>query len=354
MLYRSWWIIALTVFMAVIGALIIAYFTTPIYQAEARFIVSPNPAIISSENSVLNSLNTLDKRSIINTYTEVLKSDRILQETFTNLDLDETLFDAYPYTAVALPDTNIIALSVTGPDPSLIVQIADGIGQSSIAYIEGLYPVYNLLLLDRAVIPDEPIQPQPARSALIALVLGLALGGALAFFRELLRTPIENFLQQSTLDSMSSALNRKTFEDRLQQISRDSIELSLCMVELNGLQRYGGVLPQPALQQILRNVTQSLKNQLRGNDLIGRWDETRFAVLLSGTPGSAAYNTMSRVHSALSEPMKTEVTNESLDLRPKIGIAENQPGKSPEVLVMQAELALKTALNNGKNVSLGN
>ena len=253
-----------------------------------------------------------------------------------------------------LPDNNIIDLTVKGPHPELIAIIANNIGQAAITYVEGLYPIYGLRLLDPATPSNVPISPQPMRDASIALVLGLVVGVALALVREMLRTPIENFLQQSTIDGASLALNRRTFENRLQQLAQDSNELSLCLVQLDGLQRYEEVLPQPTMQKILRRVTQALKNQLRGNDMIGRWSDSQFAVVLSGTPGTAALNTMSRVQNVLSIPVNSDVSDEPLELKPLVGIAEHKPGKSPEVLVMQAELALKSAFHNDKGIWLNN
>jgi diguanylate cyclase (GGDEF)-like protein len=282
----------------------------------------------------------------------VLNSKRIFDEATAGLNVSGATLEQYSWTSVVVPDTNIIELTVEGRSPQTAALLANNIGQSAIAYIEGLYPVYSLRLLDAAQPENTPISPQPLRDALTALALGLALGAGLALVRELLRAPIDNFLQQSNLDSMSQALNRKAFEKRFTQAAHGASELSLCLVQLDGLEQYEKVLPQPALQKILRGVTQNLQNQLRGNDLIGRWNDSEFAVLLSGTPGAAAVNTMRRVQDVLSAPIHTEVSDEALELKPVIGIAGFQAGKAPDVLVRQAELALKSATNNGRGISL--
>jgi diguanylate cyclase (GGDEF)-like protein len=354
MLQRSWWIIALTALAAVIIALVAAYLATPIYQASARFIVSPNSAIVTGENNVINSLATLDKRSIITTYAEVLNSARIYNETIAFLQLINVDLQDYSHLAVVLPDTNILELTVEGPDSATIALLANSIGQLAIEYVQGLYPVYNLTMLDPAIAPLQPVRPQPLRDASIALVLGLAVGVALALIRELLRTPMENFLQQQMVDNTSLALNRRAFERRLEEAAaRNQGDLSLSLMQLDGLQNYLDVLPQPTLQQILRYVTQSLKNQLRGNDVIGRWSNTQFAVLLSGTPGNAAVNTMGRVQSALSVPIKTDVSDELLDLRPFIGIAEHKTGEAASTLVGETEQALTRARQAEKRIYIG-
>ncbi|MEN9430350.1 MAG: Chain length determinant protein, partial [Pseudomonadota bacterium] len=69
---RGWWIILVTTLIATNVSLLVSYFTPPVYQTSERFIVSPNASIFSSSWDIVSSLDTLDRRSIINTYKELL------------------------------------------------------------------------------------------------------------------------------------------------------------------------------------------------------------------------------------------------------------------------------------------
>ena len=89
-----------------------------------------------------------------------------------------------------------------------------------------------------------------------------------------------------------------------------------------------------------------LKNQLRGNDLVARWDDIDFSVLLFDTPGQAAWNTMSRVQAALTIPIKIDISGEDLKLKPVIGIAEYRVGDSMSSLVKNTNWALEIAKTN--------
>ncbi len=347
MLQRSWWIIVIAMLATVIAALVAAYFTPPTYRATSRFIVSPSPSLITGGSNLLNSLSTLDKRSIITTYAEILNSQRIYTETLNLLQLDNVNLADYKFSAVALPDANIIEFSVTGPDKDVVYTLANGIGQHAVEYVHSLYQVYDLSVLDPASTPTIPISPQPVRSAGVALVVGLALGVILALIREMLRTPIENFVRQRNLDDTSLALNRRAFEQKLSEIAFASPQdFSLCVVHLNGLSEYANVLPQSTLQRVFRGVTQVLKNQLRGNDIVGRWSELDFIVLLSETPGNAAMNTMERVRLALSYPVTIDVSGEDLLLDPQIGIAEYRIGDTAQTMIKNIEWALDVAKKN--------
>lgn len=347
MLRNGWWIIVVTTLMAVATALIAAYYTKPTYESVSRFVVSPNPTFITGQSNVLDSLNVLDRRSIIMTYAEVLNSPRIYSDSVELLKLNEADLTDYTYKAVVLPDTNVIVFSMQGPDAATTALLANSIAQRTVDYVSNLYQVYEMTILDPATASSLPISPQPLRDALIALIVGLAMGMGLAMMRELLYAPIQNFMQQRRQDEESLALKRDTFEEELQKISFASVhDFSLCMVHLNGLNDYINVLPQPTLQVILRHVNQTLRNQLRGNDIVGRWNDTDFAVLLSETGGEASMNTMGRVRTALSIPIKVDVSGEDLYLKPQIGIAEYRVGDNAQSLIKNANWALEIAKQN--------
>jgi capsular polysaccharide biosynthesis protein len=135
MLQRSWWIIVITTLATVAAALVASYFTAPTYRATARFIVSPSPALITGGSNLLNSLSTLDKRSIITTYAEILNSDRIYSRDAQFAAMNEASLVGYSYNAVALPDANIIEFSVMGPDPDTVYMLTNGIGQHAVEYV---------------------------------------------------------------------------------------------------------------------------------------------------------------------------------------------------------------------------
>ncbi len=348
MLQRSWWIVILTALAAVAAALLASYSATPIYESVARYIVSPNPAYLGGESNFIYSLDALDKQSVITTYAEVMNSPRMYRETLALLKLNESQLADYSYSAIVLPDTSIIEFTVRGTDPATVAQLNAQMGQHVVEYVEGLYKIYDMSLLDPATTPVTPISPKPVQDSVVALVVGIALGAALALLRELLRAPIRNFLSQRRIDEVSLALKRSSFEEDLTEVAFVSPKgFCLCFIDLAGLDEYLGVLPQPTLETILRHVTQVLRNQLRGNDIVGRWDAAVFAIVLSETRGQAALNTLGRVAAALAMPVRTDISSELLELRPVIGVAEHCLGDTQESLIENAKKALELAKSNG-------
>ncbi|MGE5071881.1 MAG: diguanylate cyclase domain-containing protein [Anaerolineae bacterium] len=348
MLQRSWWIVALTALVAVAVALVVSYSTVPTYESVSRYIVSPNPAFLSGDSNIIYSLDQLDKQTVITTYAEVMNSSRMYAETLALLKLDPASLLTYQYSAIVLPNTSIIEFTVRGTNPATVVQLNAAMGQHVVEYVGGLYKIYDMGLLDPATHPIAPVSPKPFQDSAVALVVGIALGAALALLRELLRAPIRNFLRQRRIDDMSLALKRASFEEELTSAAVTSgSPLCVGFVHLSGLVDYMDVLPQPTLENILRHVTQTLKNQLRGNDLVGRWDSADFVIMLSNTKGSAAVNTLGRVAAALSVPVRTDVTEEVMELRPVIGVTEYSAGDTEASLVDRAKSALDLARKNG-------
>jgi diguanylate cyclase (GGDEF)-like protein len=350
MLRAGWWIILLTMLAALSVALAIAYNATPMYRATARLIVRPNLTGLGN-SSLVDSIGTLDKRSIVATYAEVLNSMRMYNETGAALQLTPKMLEKnYTRTAVVLPDSNILELAVAGPDPQMTARLVNGVGQRAMEYAKTLYQAYNLEFLDPAIIPTEPFSPQPLRDAALAVVLGLVLGSALAILREQLRMPLEALRRRTMFDATSTAFSRSYFYRRLnEELARQRGTVSLGLLHLEGLEGLVETLPAPVLTNLMRRVTRTLQTELRGRDSVGRWDDLTFALLLPATPGTAAMRTLERVHQALSVPFVLDeaVGRETVRLDPHIGFVTSCDQDSADALIKRAQVALERAQHNG-------
>jgi diguanylate cyclase (GGDEF)-like protein len=347
MLQNGWWIVTLAALAALNLALLSSYLARPVYRTSTRLIVSPN-ATLTLGRDLIDSLEALDKRSIVSTYAELLSSTRIYQETGAALEIAPQVLEEYVISTVVLPEANILVLSAEGPDPYLAAQLANGVGQQAIDYLTRLYQVYDVSLLDPAAVPTEPVRPQPVRDASLALALGLALGAVLAILREQLLTPFDALRHRQLIDNISAAFTRRYFQRGLENElakSWDSI-VSLGLIHLDGLYDLVDTLPQPLLQRLLRHVTKTLQNELRGSDIVGRWADTGFAVMLPSTPGRGATRVLERIRLALAEPYELQPGEETLLLKPFAGVAVRQNGEAASTLIEQAEIALEQARQN--------
>jgi len=351
---RAWWLIIMTTLLGLTISLGISYATTPLYRASASLIVYPNANLTSSRDMV-TSLDTLDKRSITSTYEDILNSKRVFDEAAKGLQFDPKELTGYTHWTAVQPESNTIELLVEGPNPQIVTQLANDIAKNGINYIKGIYQVFDITFLDTAVMSWIRVKPQALRDGAIALGIGFLAGILLAVLSEQIRAPLEILRRRAISDRFSSAYTTRHFKRLLEQeIVRRPLEpLSLALLDLEGLHELVEALPEPVLTSLLHTVTTILRNQLRGNDVVGRWHQTAFALMLPSTPGSAATRTMERIRQALSEPITLEATAETVSLIPSVGLTERLQEDEPSSLMIQhAETALEKARQSDKKTVL--
>lgn len=347
MFKRSWWIILITMLFSLAGALGASYLATPQYEAIARFIVSPSAELIN-RSDVLTSLNTLNNQSVMSTFTEVMSSDRIYADTLASLNLTPDELKAYSYKATVVSNSSVMEVSVEGPDAQMAASLANALGSETIRFISRLNQVFTIAFLDTAVPPLVPSSPKPLVNSSLAVLLGLIIGIMLAIFIEQIRLPLEVFRQRFNLDNMTGVYNRKYFvhrvEDELAQKPEDVFSVGI--VELNGISDLVETFPVASLQKVFQHVTDTLHQELRGNDIVGRWNETSFIVMLPNTPGVAANRIFERIFQALSHPVELEHFDVALNLGAHIGGAEYDHHITAQELFDMANNALEQARLN--------
>ncbi len=339
MLSKGWWIIAITALSAMVITLILTYAQTPLYRARARLIISPNSDITSGRDEV-SSLATLDRRSIAATFAEVLSSDQIYAATRPMITVTPAELSEYQLSAVVLPAANVLELTVSGPDPQLAATIANSVGQQGIEYIQNLYQVYTLSFLDLAKIPTQPFSPQPLRDASLALFLGAVFGVALVLLRDHLGVPWQAIRQRQATDPISLAYTRSYIIQRLETAAASNNDISLGVVQLNGLQEMIETLPLPVLQQVLRQATTIFREEVRSIDSVGRWNDTSFAVILPHMSGPDALTTLERICQRLSNPLNLN-QDDTILLRPHAAVIEQRRDRLVSTTIEQVEQALK-------------
>ena len=339
MIQKGWWIIVLALLASMNVTLIMDMFSTPVYEATTRMIVLPNPDSFTGRDFV-SSLSSLDNSSIVTTYADVFDSEFNQQAFVSTLNLPDDEVEAYTQSTVILPDSNVMEIYVTGPDPEVTAQWANGVARTGIDYMKTLYQVYEVNILDAAVVPLEPISPKPLRDVSLGAVLGLLVGVILAILRDQLRIPLEAYRQRRLMDAQSTAFNREYFETLISEQTDQSKEeegvFSLVMIKLNGLTEFYDSLPQQVLNHLLMDVVGVLKAGLRGNDSVGRWDDTTFSLLLPDTPLKAADTIRNRLMKGLNAPMHLASLDERISLNPAIGVSDNSENATSDEIILNA------------------
>jgi capsular polysaccharide biosynthesis protein len=204
-LLKRWWVFAIIFPVTVISTAVFTYKQTPVYSATATFVVSPSKEILTGA-TFLSGLSVLGGQSTIaNTYALVATSHTIRQEASETLGLTPIQTKDLSIASRLRTSTNVLEISVEGTDPILSLAFANQVGESTMNYVDKLYEVYDIKILDAAQLSDGPVRPNKLLNLTLGVLFGLVLGAGFAFLFEYLSTPtreerpVESYLSQPQL-----------------------------------------------------------------------------------------------------------------------------------------------------------
>ena len=194
-------IIFITILFAFGGIIYGAFIKTPLYRSSATVILVNE----SDEQSITNNDIQLNK-NLVPTYSEIVKSRKIVNETIDNLQLEYTYSQLNKrITVSAVNDTQIIKISVIDEDKEKANEITNELANVFVKEIPDLYNISNVNILDKAVEQETPyninIEKDTVIFALIGLVLSCGLVFVLFYFDRSITTPeqIETMIELPVL-----------------------------------------------------------------------------------------------------------------------------------------------------------
>lgn len=186
---RTRWKIICGVFLiAVLGAFGYLLLATPQYQATTRLFVSTTS---DGTNTQTNDGGLFAQRRVLS-YTQLLQGALLAQRTIDKLGLDMTAAELQAeVTAVAPTDTVLIDVTVQDSSPTRARDIANTLSDEFVvmaAALEtpdlGARPNAQVVVQQRAGVPEDPVSPKKARTLGVAGVVGLLLGVLAALVRD--------------------------------------------------------------------------------------------------------------------------------------------------------------------------
>lgn len=187
---KRFWVIALVTIL-IAGAVIGFSLTqTPVYNASAKILVGqerPADTPFDSNPGALEG-EFMGLQQVSQTMVEVTQTRPIAQAVIWRLNLSmsaEELLDNLHVEQVHA--TPLVQVDYEDTDPERAQLIANTVGEIASQQIAKDSPSANTItakVWEQAVLPDNPASPKPVRDGLVALVLGVLLGTALAFLLE--------------------------------------------------------------------------------------------------------------------------------------------------------------------------
>ncbi|WP_272929825.1 GGDEF domain-containing protein [Xanthomonas graminis] len=186
-----------------------------------------------------------------------------------------------------------------------------------------------------------------AAGAFEALVLSLGL----AERSTSLRRDRDQARQLADLDPLTGLLNRRAWYERVtalkQGARRRRQPLALMFLDVDHFKRLNDRYGHRAGDDGLRALAQALHEELRGDDLIGRYGGEEFVIALPGIDAAQATPIAERIR----ERFRAQAALAFPELQPtvSIGVVQLRPGDDANGLVQRADEALYAAKSGGRN-----
>ena len=163
-------------FVVSAGTIYSIFILKPEYKAQATVILSSD----KSKNTVQSEINA--NKNLIDTYTEVVKSHRVLDRVKDEMRINDTYEQLVKKVTVAsLKDTEIISISVVDRDKNHSYSLANKIADTFTNEISQIYNDKSVNVLDRAVEPQKPYNVDLVKQEAIYAAAGIVLATAVIF-----------------------------------------------------------------------------------------------------------------------------------------------------------------------------
>jgi diguanylate cyclase (GGDEF)-like protein len=153
-------------------------------------------------------------------------------------------------------------------------------------------------------------------------------------------------------DPLTGVYNRRCLDERLRAesaaVQRHGGALSLLLLDIDHFKRVNDEHGHLAGDAVLKAIAGGLQAQLRREDLIARYGGEEFAVIARGTSLDGAELFAERLRQWVESAV---CLHDGAELRvtTSIGVAQSEPGTTPQQLVEAADAGLYRAKHRGRN-----
>lgn len=177
--------------LIVIGVILIAgnvysiFIKTPMYQS--------NTTVLLVNDKTTNTTEVQLNKNLVTTYTEIIKSRRVLNQVIKELNLDCTVSELSNMIRVeAVGDTEIIKITVSNKNKKKAAIIADQIADTFSKEIKDLYHLENVSVVDKAVVNNSAYNVNYLKDNIIFLGIGIVLTFGVVFVMYYFDTTIKS------------------------------------------------------------------------------------------------------------------------------------------------------------------
>ena len=148
---------------------------TPMYNSSTTVILGGSSETITQNDITIN-------KNLVNTYAEIVKSRRVLEQVIDELSLDLSYSElSNSITVQPVNNTEIIKIIVNSDDSLEAMNIANSTANHFTKEIKELYNMNNVSILDSAIEATSPYNINIPKQLCIYLILGTVIAFGIIF-----------------------------------------------------------------------------------------------------------------------------------------------------------------------------
>lgn len=171
-------LVTITVGICLIGCIYGLFIQKPMYSSYTTVILGGN----ENSTATINQNDLTLAKTLVDTYAEIVKSRRVLDQVINELNLDMSYEELHnKITVTALNNTEIIKISVSDRDGINAKNIANVTAKYFADEVEDLYNLNNVNILDKAIETDKPYNINVVKQVIIYFMIGFIIGAGILF-----------------------------------------------------------------------------------------------------------------------------------------------------------------------------
>ncbi len=184
-------VILITIGSTVFSGILSYFVITPTYKSDIAVIIGKIEN--QTETSQSNYNDVIMYQKLVKTYSEFTKSRRVSEHVIEALKLNIDPNQLQGMVTVAPKgDTEFLSITVKSKDPKEAMVIANQLAKSLKIISTDVKKVDNIQLLDEALLPTSPDNPNPKLNMAIAFFIGLMISLGIAFLIEYLDNTVKS------------------------------------------------------------------------------------------------------------------------------------------------------------------
>lgn len=167
--------VTITVGICLLGCIYGLFIQKPLYKSYTTVILGSNNQTITQNDVTLN-------KNLVDTYAEIVKSRRVLDQVINELNLDIAYEKLSSKVSVnSVNNTEMIKISVSDEDSIKAKNIANVTANYFKKEVMSLYNMDNVNILDEAIAMDTPYNINIPKQIVIYFMIGLIVASGIVF-----------------------------------------------------------------------------------------------------------------------------------------------------------------------------